>query len=97
MTKATEAELREKVDAIHDRVYNGLGKDIRDEVNKEVSGLRNLILGILVALLLSLAGIVIEGRVSSNQVSVENNRTYRAIVDIGSKLENHVILTEPRK
>ena len=95
MTKATEDELRKKVDAIHDRVYNGLGKDIRDEVDKEVNGLRNLILGILVTLLLSLAGIVIEGRVSSNQASVENNRNYKAIVDIGSRLENHIIRTGP--
>jgi len=96
MTKSTEAKIQERLDAIHDRVYNGLGKDIRDEVNKEVSGLRNLILGILIALLLSLAGIIIEGRVSSNQISMENNRNYKAIVDVASELRNHIILSEPK-
>ena len=110
MTKATERRhtserrkenrsvlslLQKQVDAIHTRVYNGLGKEIRDEVAKELAGMRKLVIGILIALLLSLAGIIVEGRVSSNQASAENYRNYKAIVDIGSQLENHIIRTAP--
>jgi hypothetical protein len=89
------SKLQKQVEAVHQRVYNGLGKEIRQEVAKELAGMRSLVIGILIALLLSLAGIVIEGRVSSNQSSVENNRNYKAIVDIGSRLENHIIRTMP--
>jgi hypothetical protein len=108
MTKATERRhtterrkenrsvlslLQKQVDAIHERVYNGLGKEIRDEVAKEVGGLRALVVSILVALLVSLAGIVITGQLNSNTRSAENDRNYKAIIDIGSRLENHIIIT----
>jgi hypothetical protein len=89
--------LRKQVDAIHTRVYNGLGKEIREEVQKELAGVRKLVIGILVALLLALAGIVVEGRVSTNQSSAENERNYKAIIDISSELRNHIIVTEKRK
>lgn len=95
--KAILEELRYEITKVRDRVFNGLGKDIREEVNKELAGLRNLVIGILVALLLSLAGIVVEGRLSSQQASSENDRNYKAIVDVGAKLEEHIILTEPKK
>ena len=42
MTKATETELREKVGAIHSRVYNGIPAEIRQEVAHEMAGMRKL-------------------------------------------------------
>ena len=86
-------ELRDKIDKVHDRVYNGLGKDIREEVSKELAGVRQLVIGILVALLLSLTGIIIEGRMGSSQSSSESDRNYKAIVDIGTRLDNHILQT----
>jgi hypothetical protein len=90
-------QLRKQVEEVHHRVFNGLGKEIREEVQKELAGVRKLVIGILVALLLALAGIIVEGRVSSNQASTENNKNYKAIIDIGSELREHIILTEPRR
>ncbi len=87
------AVMQDKINQMHGRLYNGLGKEIRQEVKEEISGLRNLVVGILIALVLALAGIVIEGRVSSNQSSIENAKTYKAIIDVGSRLENHIITT----
>lgn len=92
--KAVLEDLKQKMDAIHDRVYNGLGMELRQEIKEEVGGVRILVIGILVALILALAGIVVEGRVSANQSSMANEKTYQAIIDIGSKLENHIIITE---
>jgi hypothetical protein len=89
--------LRKQIEEVHHRVFNGMPKEIREEVQKELAGVRKLVIGILVALLLALTGIVVEGRVSTNQASAENNRTYKAIIDISSELRNHILLTEPRK
>lgn len=94
--KAVLIDLQAKMDAVHDRVYNGLGKELRQEIKTEVGAVRSLVIGILVALILALAGIVVEGRVSAGQASTENNRNYQAIVDIGSRLDNHIILTKDK-
>jgi len=87
--------LQDRVDAIHDRIYNGLGMEIRNEVKEEICAVRNLFIGVLIAVMLALAGVVIEGRVSSGQATSENDRNYKAIIDIGSRLENHIIRTVP--
>jgi hypothetical protein len=91
--KTILAEMHQKIESMHERLYNGLGKELRQEIKEEISGVRTLVIGILVALILALAGIVIEGRFSSNQSSLENDRSYKAIVDIGAKLEEHIIIT----
>ena len=91
------SDLQKRIDSIHDRVYNGIAKEIRQEVKQEIDGVRKLTIGILIAVLISLAGIVVEGRFSSVQASMENTKNYEAILDIGSKLQNHIITTEPRK
>lgn len=87
--------LQNQIDAIHSRLYNGLGFELRKEVKEEISGVRNLFIGVLVALMLSLVGVVVEGRISSKQATVENDRNYKAIIDIGSRLDNHIIRTKP--
>jgi hypothetical protein len=94
--KAVLVDLQDKITAVHNRVYDGLGAELRKEIKEEISSVRNLFFGILIALLLSLVAIIVEGRVSANQVSIENTKNYKAIIDIGSKLQNHIILTSPR-
>jgi hypothetical protein len=91
--KALE-KLNLKMEEIHHRVYNGLGQELRQEVGKELSGMRRLVIGILIALLLSLAGIIVEGRTSSTTASQENLRNYKAIVDLEMKLDYHLQQTE---
>ena len=93
---------------MHGRIFNGMAKEIREEVANRIAEINNkleekiasvqkLVVGILIALLLSLAGIIVESRVSANQSSIAAEKNYKAIVDIGSKLEAHIILTEPKK
>ncbi len=91
--RAVLEDMKKQVDEVHHRVYNGLGLELRKEVKDEIGGVRNLFIGILIAMILSLSAIVVEGRVSANQASSENDRNYRAILEIGSKLENHIIIT----
>lgn len=90
----TLALVQKQIDEMHSRVFDGLGKEIREEVKKEVGGIRNLFIGILISLVLALAGIVVEGRISSSMATSENERNYKAIVDIGLKLDRHILTTE---
>lgn len=85
-----EQRLQVQVDEIHHRVFNGLGLELRKEIGKDVHGLSNRIWGVIFALLLAFAGIIIEGRVSSNQVTMENMTNYKAIVDLDKKIEMHL-------
>jgi tetrahydromethanopterin S-methyltransferase subunit G len=96
------AEDRKKLDEVHQRVFNGLGKELREEVGEEVKiihrkigTLYKSIGALLIALLMIFAGIIIEGRIASNTVTEENNRNYKAIVDIAAKLEIHLQTTAP--
>jgi hypothetical protein len=87
------ARLQRQVDEVHARVFNGLGKDLRNEIKAEVEKVNAKAWALLVALLLIFAGIIVEGRVSSNTSSTENLRNYKAIVELESKIENHIIQT----
>jgi hypothetical protein len=82
--------LREDVKQIRARVYNGLGNELRAEVAKEIGGIRNLLIGVLISLVLALTGIVIQGRSSTAQSTEENNRNYAAILQLDKKLELHL-------
>jgi hypothetical protein len=95
LDQVTVTRLQAQIDEIHTRVYNGLGKELRQEVARGLAATNRLVMGILIALLLSLAGIIIEGRWSANQATAENDRNYKAIIDIGSRLDNHIIRTTP--
>jgi len=75
-------KMEKAVDRIENRVFNGLGK----ELHKEISGVRNLVVGVLVSILLGLAGIVIEGRINTNNRSEENKQNYEAVLKIESKI-----------
>lgn len=89
--------LCETVHEMHRKVFNGMAKEILKEVDDKLDKLKStvdrklgatqkLVLGILIAILLALAGIVIEGRVNSE-------KNYKAIVDIGTELSNHINAT----
>jgi hypothetical protein len=81
---------------VHDRVFNGLSKEIREEVAKEIDKVNAKLWAVLASLFIALIGIVITIGLTSTSRSMENERTYRAIVDIGSQLENHIITTMER-
>lgn len=93
--------LGAKVEQLHGRIFNGMAKEIRDEVaskieaindkmERKISSVQTLVIGILIAVLLSFAGIIIEARVSSNQAS-------KAIIDLGQRLTSHILMGEPNK
>ncbi len=91
------AEMQTRINEIHDRVFNGLGlelrREIRDETNilhRKIGTLYKSVGGLLVALLLIFAGIIIEGRISASKSSEENMRNYKAIVDVEKALELHM-------
>jgi hypothetical protein len=88
-------EMQRKIHAVHDRVYDGLGKELRQEVKKETDKLSNRLWAVIMVIVIALAGIVIEGRVSANQNSAESERNYKAIIELGSKLEIHEMTTVP--
>lgn len=90
----TADRLQRQVDEMHTRIFNGLGKELRQEMKDEIGGVRNLFIGVLVSLLVIFGGIVVEGRVSAGQASSENNRNYKAIVDLSLKLEQHILNSE---
>jgi NhaP-type Na+/H+ or K+/H+ antiporter len=80
---------------VEDRVFNGLGAEIRAEVRIEIDKLRGMLWALLSALFIALIAIVVTVLISSYGRSNENDRNYKAIVDIGSRLENHIIQTVP--
>jgi hypothetical protein len=90
-------ELRTQVSEVHHRVYNGLGKEIRDEVSKEIKVINTRLWTVLASLFIALIGIIITISVTSATRSAENEKSYRAIIDIGSELRNHIILTSQVK
>jgi hypothetical protein len=94
-------DMQSQINEIHGRVFNGLGlelrKEIRDETNilhRKIGTLYKSVGGLLVALLLIFASIIIEGRVSSRQSSEENLRNYKAIVDVEKTLQMHMGATQ---
>lgn len=93
--------IEKSVSDIKERIYNGMGAELRKEINGELtdlrkdfkdenSGTRKLVVGILVTLVLSLVGIIVEGRFSSQKSTDENSRNYKAILQMEAKLEAHV-------
>jgi hypothetical protein len=90
-------KMQEKIDQMHSRVYNGLGKELREEVKKETTRLSNRLWAVIMVIVIALAGIVIQGRMSSNQASMENDRNYKAIIDLGERVTEHIYMTEPKK
>ena len=93
MTKATETRLLSDVAAVHERVFNGLGKEIREEVANEIKGLNAKLWALLTSLFITLIAIVVTVLISTTSRSMENDKNYKAIVDIGSRLENHLLNT----
>lgn len=58
--------LLDRTQRIEDRVFDGLGKELREEVKHEIDKLRGLLITVLISLLICFAGIIIESRVSAN-------------------------------
>jgi hypothetical protein len=83
-------ELQKKVDAIHDRVYDGMPAEIRGELAKEISKLNTRLWGLLSALFMALIAIVVTVLISSGARSMENQRNYKEIIDIGARLDIHL-------
>jgi hypothetical protein len=94
-------KIENTVDKLHGRIFNGMAKEIRDEVSeriekvndkleKKIVSVQKLVVGIIIALLVSLAGIVIESRWASSQSSDENMRNYKAILDLNAALTKHI-------
>ena len=79
--------IQTKIGEMSERVFNGLGKEIREEVKKEIDGVRFLVISVLISMLLGLTGIIIEGRLSTNQSAQENTRNYKAILDIQTEIQ----------
>ena len=77
-----EADLRD----IKTRVYNGLGAELRKEVNAASRGTLNIVVGLLVALLVALAGAVLMNKYSSDVSTTENMRNYKAILDLQAQV-----------
>ena len=50
--RAVLEDMKKQVDEVHHRVYNGLGLELRKEVKDEIGGVRNLFIGILIAMIL---------------------------------------------
>jgi hypothetical protein len=79
------------VKEIRKRVYNGLGAELRAEVEKGLARTNTLVVSILISVLLALAGIVVQNRVEANQHTLESDRNYTAIMQLDKKLEIHLI------
>jgi hypothetical protein len=95
------SKIEATVDKLCGRIFNGMAKEIRDEVSekirevndkleKKIGAVQKLVIGILIALLLSLAGIVIESRMAASVSSEESTRNYKAILDLNNALTKHI-------
>ena len=60
------------------------------EVKKEIAGITKIGVSILVGIIMMLAGVVITGNLTSSKASEENNRNYKAILNLDLKLERHM-------
>lgn len=65
------------------------------EVKKEIVGITKIGVSILVGIIMMLAGVVITGNLTSSKSSDENNRNYKAILNLDLKLEKHMDRTVP--
>jgi len=83
-------EMHDEIEKIRARVYNGLGAELRKEVADALRGTNSLVVGLLVAMFLALAGIVIQDRLASEQRSLENDKTYAAVMALDKKLDLHL-------
>jgi hypothetical protein len=89
--KAILVELRDKLEKMRDRIYNGLGKEIREEVKEEIDKLSARLWALLSALFISLIAIVVTVLLSTGARSMENDRNYKAIINIGARLDTHLM------
>ena len=94
--RITNTELAKKVEEVRTRVYNGLAKEIREEVKQEISGIQKLILGLLISIVLTFGGIIAAGQWAASKATDESMRNYKAIVEIGEKLNAHIIISGGR-
>jgi hypothetical protein len=84
------SEIETDIKEIRKRIFNGLAQELRQEVDKSVGGVRAMVIGILISMLLGLAGIIIEGRISSGASTDENMRNYKAILELDQKVDEHI-------
>jgi hypothetical protein len=82
--------LEARIDDVHKRVYDGLGMELRKEIQTAIGGTNKLIVSILISLLLLLVGVIVEGRWSAGQATRENDRNYAAIQVLNQKLDDHI-------
>ena len=85
------ARITKQVEAVHDRVFNGLGKELREEIHKEIGKVTKILIAILTGLILLLGGVIVEGRFSSTRSTEESQRNYKALMDIGNRLQLHIL------
>jgi len=94
VSKSAFNQLFREMQEIRKRVFNGIPADIRrevkeelkelrDEVRKEYQGTRKLVVAILIAILLSFGGIIVESRFSTNSRDSE-------LRSIRNDLQDHV-------
>lgn len=90
----TSKEMEVDIKAIKARVFNGIALELRHEIERSVGGVRTMVIGILISMLLGLSAIVIEGRISANAATQENLLNYKAILDLDMKVDRHIGATD---
>jgi hypothetical protein len=90
----TSKEVEADIKAIKMRVFNGMALELRHEIERSVGGVRSMVIGILISILLGLSAIVIESRISANAATAENLRNYKAIIDLDMKVDRHIEATK---
>jgi hypothetical protein len=93
--RAISRESDRRLIRIEKRVFNGLSAELRAEVKKEIAGITKIGVSILVGIIMMLGGIVVTGNITSAKATNENNRNYKAILDLDLKLEKHMVHTVP--
>jgi hypothetical protein len=78
-------------------VFDGLGKELEEKLHNEIGKITKILIAVLVGLMMLLGGIIVEGRVTAGRASAENDRNYKAILDVDAKLDKHVWQTGPRE
>lgn len=97
LTEDRVANLEDAVESIKARVYNGLGKELRKEVADGLQQNTRIMLGILVAMVLAMAGFIINGGISSRRTEDYNTKLYSAILQLDKKIDIHLAESELRR
>jgi tetrahydromethanopterin S-methyltransferase subunit G len=87
-------DIKADIKEIKKRVFNGMALELRREIERSVGGVRTMVIGILISMLLGLSAIVIEGRISANAATQENLLNYKAILDLDMKVDRHIGATD---